>query len=72
MVCIKGKNGKRWNLGNIKWQFFFKVQVTDETRAKNRWKKIDLPFSCAILSEGKKEEKNKWKEVNVLGEGWYG
>ena len=65
LLWIKGKNGKRWNLGKIKWQLFFKVQVRDET-TKNRQKKtpknkkkhtiFDLPFSCLILSEKKKEK----------------
>ena len=46
--------------------FFFKVQVTDETRAKNRQKKIDLPFSCAILSEGGKKKKRKTTEKKPM------
>ena len=39
--------------------FFFKIQVTDEIRTKKRQKKIDLPFSFAVLSEGDKKKKEK-------------
>ena len=43
LVCIKGKNGKRWNLGKIKWQLFLKVQVRDETTKNRQKKKKKIP-----------------------------
>ena len=43
------------------------MQVTDETPAKKRQKKIffDLPFSCAISSEKRKEEKINSTEADL-------
>ena len=51
------------------YSFFLKMQVTDETRAKNRRKKIDLPFSCAVLSEGEKKKKRKPIEKKPMFQG---
>ena len=42
----KGKNGKRWDLGNIKWQNIFKVQIRDGTTVKNMQKHF---FSLAFF-----------------------
>ena len=48
---------------------FFKMQVTDETTTKNRWKIFDLPFSCLILSETKKRKTIQNKPI-FIGEAY--
>ena len=55
---------------NDRTGFFFKIQVTDETTTKNRWKNFDLPFSCLILSETKKKRKTIQKKPIFIGEAY--
>lgn len=63
---IKGKNGKRWNLGNIKWQHFFKVQGTAETTIKHMWKYFWLTFFLGNLIWEKKKKREEIKRRQYL------